>query len=406
MSRTDFQDCFFALPLELQSQILGFVDVPDILNLRLLSRQWNSFVITNDTEIAYTYLRQPHIPTIAIDLFPAKDPPSENLGYIASLWHRYNVASRLSNEMSEWIMQDLFLRRNQAERAGFAEGEALVRRRLVPFLLIVIHFFETYRRLLLDPSSSGLDHAAMERQIIGQYDNRTLLLLHQVFPMLMAYQARQLRAPSYLGHLERSLRGYLSEPPPDKVHIAMWYLGGPRDVSRLTRIAPYEKLCAAVDAWHKETALSVTSWTPNTRLRSTLPRSMQWIKAGTRENGTDTTTSTAPAKVPARSTGKCISVPPTSLASGRPMGPLTPEETRLILGRLPLNKQQILAPTTEKVLLERRAVARAQDIKKNAGVLQELVLPGLSWLDERFYKRGVHGILYFGADVESEGRGL
>jgi hypothetical protein len=130
------------------------------------------YITAHETEIAYTFLSQPHIPTIAIDLFRAQEPSAKNLGYLASLWHRYTVASRLSDEMCEWIMHGLFLRRNPAERTSFAEGESLIRRRLVPFLLIVGHFFETYRRLLLDPSSSELDHAARERQIIDQYDNR------------------------------------------------------------------------------------------------------------------------------------------------------------------------------------------------------------------------------------------
>jgi len=46
-------------------------------------------------------------------------------------------------------------------------------------------------------------------------------------------------------------------------------------------------------------------------------------------------------------------------------------------------------------------VARAQDIKRNAEIFGELVSLRLSWLDERFYERGVNRIFCFGADFGS-----
>ncbi|KAK0751751.1 hypothetical protein B0T18DRAFT_387833 [Schizothecium vesticola] len=389
---------FATLPLELQSQILGHLDVPDILRLRLVSRAWNGFITAHDTDIAFSHLRQPHIPTFAINLFPAKEPSPADLGYVARLWHRYSVACRLSHEMSEWITQDLFLCRTKARRVRFAKNESLIRYRLVPFLLIVAHFLETYRRLLLHPSTSSLDHAALEKGILEQYDDFSLLQLRQLFPILMAYQARRLRPPSYLGHVERPLRGYLSEPPPDHVQIAMLYLGGLRDVSRLTRISSYENLCATVDSWYEQTASRPVPRKPIGRLRNSLFKPIHHRIGTATQKGKDTRLPLAMASDP---TGKAIGVPPTSLASGPPMGPLTPDETSRVLDRLPETKDMILVGTAEEMLLDRGVVPRAQDIKKNAEVLEELALPGVSWLDVLFYERGINEVFDFGAKVES-----
>lgn len=395
---------FAALPLELQSQILGHLEVPDILKLRLVSRAWNNFITAHDTEIAFSYLRQPHIPTFAINLFHAQQTSPADLGYIARLWHRYSVACRLSREISNWIARDQFLCRTEDKRVKFAKNEAQIRHRLVPFLLIVSHFLETYRRLLLHPSTSHLDHEALEKRILEQYDDFTLLQLRQLFPVLMAYQDRRLRPPSYVGHIEGTLRGYLSEPPSEDVQTAMLYLGGLRDVSRLTSITSYEKLCVTVDAWYEQTALRPVPRTPIGGLRNSLLKPIHRVNADAESHGHNERDphQTRLRGVGSQSTGKAaVRVTPTSLASGPPMGPLTPDETRQVLGRLPVNKDLILVDTAEKMLLERGVVPRAQDIKSNGEVLQELALPGVSWLDVLFYERGVNEVFDFGTKVES-----
>ncbi|KAK0716262.1 hypothetical protein B0H67DRAFT_554601 [Lasiosphaeris hirsuta] len=99
--------------------------------------------------------------------------------------------------------------------------------------------------------------------------------------------------------------------------------------------------------------------------------------------------------------GKAVEAPSTSLASGPPMGPLTPDETSRILDRLPKTKEMILVGTAEKMLLDRGVVPRAQDIKKNAEVLEELALSGVSCLNVLFYERGINEVFDFGAKAES-----
>jgi len=364
-STSVFQNAFAALPLELQQHVLGFLPVPDLLNLRLVSRAWNAFITMQDGPIAFAHLHQSHIPTFALSLFPAST--TRNMGYIAQLHHRYVTATRLSAALSDWITRDQFLRRKPSERAAFSESERLLRKRLVPLLLIAQHYLESYTRLLLDPATMDSEHEALERRIMAEYDDITLLQVHQFFPILMAYQARRLRPPSYLGHLERPIRGYRSGAVPEAEQIAMLYLGGLREVWRLTGIQPYEKLRRATDSWYAE-----IKRTPEIAI--------------TAENSGIS------------GKGKLMMLP-TSLEVGPPVPKMSRAETEKILGRLPRTKSQIWTVTAKKMLLERRVVARSQDIKQNAAVLQDLVLPSVSWLDVFFYERGADGVFDFGASV-------
>jgi hypothetical protein len=61
------------------------------------------------------------------------------------------------------------------------------------------------------------------------YDNTTLLQVHQIFPLLVSSLCRKLMPPSYLGRIERSIRGYLREQPPDHVQAAILCIGGLRE---------------------------------------------------------------------------------------------------------------------------------------------------------------------------------
>lgn len=365
-----FQNYFAALPVELQLHILSFVPISSLLSLRLASRPWYTFLTSQDTPLASAHLRQSHIPTFALSLFPLPPPTPPTLSYLSQLDHRYLTACRLSTAISDWITRDQFLWRKPLERAAFSESEALLRKRLVPLLLFAQHYFESYVRLLIDhpPSATTtepeLSHEELERLIMREYDNIALLQVTQFFPVLLTYQARRLRPPSYLGELEKPLRGYYrSDPVPEGVQVAMLYVGGLREVWRLAAgVQRYEKLRRAVDAWWEGLV-------------------------GECEGASERRD---------RGKGKEVA-PPVGVRVG-PVGVMTRDETERVLGRLPA-KSEIWVNTAEKVLLERGAVPRSQDIKRNGAVLQNLVLPALSWLDVLFYERGLDGLFDLGARV-------
>ncbi|KAK0648010.1 hypothetical protein B0T16DRAFT_111912 [Cercophora newfieldiana] len=370
-----FELHFFRLPLELQQEIFGYLEVPDILNFRLVSKSWNNFVADKELEIAFSYLRQPHIPALAIQLFPPTSP-STDLRYICSLWQRYSTACALATLISEWITTDMFLQKTPEERAQFNDSQSLIRRRIVPLLLVVMHFFETYRALRLDPLTADVDHAVLEKQIMSDYDNETLLQAHQFFRVLMTFQATKLRPPSYLSRVERSLRGYhRSRPPPENAQIAMLYIGGLRQLLRVTRIRSYEKLRRAVDEWYEDASRGGIMTQGEGSLKD--PRDL------TGEH---------------KDKGKAVLLP-TSLEAGHPVDQLSGESTQELLHKLPVSKSQIWVSTAESLLIERGVIERVQDLKGNAGVLQELIVREVSWADIAFYRRGMNGELDLEAEV-------
>ncbi|KAK5651603.1 hypothetical protein OQA88_11876 [Cercophora sp. LCS_1] len=363
------------LPSELKQEIFSFCDVTDILNFRLASRSWNDFVVSQELPIAFSHIRRPHIPALAIQLFP----PSSNtdLRYIYNLWQRYSTACGLAALMSDWITTDMFLQKTPEERAQFRNRESLMRRRMVPILLIIMHFFDTYRTLRSDPSTADLDHAHLENRIMSEYDNETLLHVHQFFPVLMTFQARKLRPPSYFSLVERSLRGYLSEPPPDNVQIAMLYIGGLPQLLNITQVKSYEELRRAVDDWYESVTRESQSVNDGKGAKPSLEL--------TRER---------------KGKGKATMSLTTSLEAGRQTRPPMGRELQEILERLPVSKGQIWTSTAESILIERGVIGKVEDLKGHAGVFQELVLRQVLWADIAFCRRGMNGDIDVDAEVE------
>jgi hypothetical protein len=406
-SSLTFEQQIFALPSDLQVQIVASLPIPDILNLRIVSRTWQNLISLNETPISRAFLEYNPLPRFATCLYPLPDPSEITLHYICGQWHRLFVASKLSAVMTEWITKDFFLRRTEAKQLEFLPEQARMHRRLVPLLFIIYHFFETYRHLhikrLLE-QGHGLLHEAyttnpIDLQIMSMYDNETLLQVHQVFPLLVLILCRKLRPPSYLSRIERSLRGYHKDPPPPHVHVAIFCIGGLRKVARFSEIEDYEARRAAVDNWYASVSREPINsesqsqrWLAGLGWRQSRQAFLSAAEGSTENiasmsgsvssylspgDGHDDRTSTSPGKGPVFNA---------SLAAGPPMGPLSAEHVGLLLPDLPV-LEQIWLPTAEALLLTRCAVERPQDIKKNAQVMIELTRKGITDADELFSRR-------------------
>jgi hypothetical protein len=253
-----FEQRFYALPGDLQVSIIANLSVPDIVHLRLVAKSWNRLISLNEAPISRAYLQHNPVPRFAISLYPLPLPSEVDLKYIRGLWYRLLVASRLSAMMADWIREEHFIRITEGQRLEFAPQQAHVRRRLVPLLFTIFHFFESYRRLhvksLFRDSQNRLSKASAinlaESRIMSMYDDNTLLQVHQVFPLLTSYLSRKMRPPSYLGRVERSLRGYHKEKAPDHVLVAILCIGGLREVLRFSEIEEYDARRTAVDDWY------------------------------------------------------------------------------------------------------------------------------------------------------------
>ncbi|KAF0317610.1 F-box domain-containing protein [Colletotrichum asianum] len=398
-----FDQLFLDLPTELQIQIISSLPLTDVLNLRRVSKAWHTLITLNEAPIVRYHLDH-HIPAYALRLYPSRDPSAANFHHLCGLWHRLHVAAKLAFLMCEWITKEIFLRTTDAQRQEFATQRERMRRRLIPLLFTVFHFFETYRKLhlqhIVDHGGHGLLHEPytlnpIEVKIMNMYDDQTLLRVHQVFPLIISSFCRRLRPPSYAGRVERSLRGYLKEKPADEIHVAILCVGGLRQVERLWEIKGYNSRRGAVDEWYNAVAKDA--------VESPAPKQRRGIMGLGRKKSSlsvrDSTKGSPQAGFPARRTSRtslddtvelCDTnlIFNTSLAAGMPMGPLGRDQVRRILEDLP-SLQQIWMTTAEALIMERGIVERTQDIKRNAQVMLELIRDdGTEEEDEWWYGRG------------------
>ncbi|KAK0618612.1 hypothetical protein B0T17DRAFT_495118 [Bombardia bombarda] len=377
-----FDQLFHSLPNELQVEIIASLPLSDILNLRLASRSMHALVSLNEVPITRYHLDH-HVPAYAKRLYPITAKPSLNFHHLCGLWHRLHVAAKLSDLMCEWITKDLFLRNTEEKKREFAPQRERMRRRLIPLLFTIFHFFETYRDLhlkyLAEKNGKGLLKEPytinpIETEIMNMYDDRTLLRVHEVFPLVISSFCRRLRPPSYVGRVERSLRGYLKERPPDEVHVAILCVGGLREVERIWEVKGYNARRAAVDSWYNSLARDPIEPEPKKK-RGVLSlkrkkSSMAMGKAST-SNGASHTRSFGDGGVAGGSTGHNL-VFNTSLSAGMPMGSLTNDQLKSLLLDLPV-LQKIWLETAEAMIMDRKIVERPSEIRRNAQILTDLI---------------------------------
>lgn len=333
-----------------------------------------------------------HIPAYALRLYPTPDPSKANFHHLCGLWHRLHVATKLSHLICEWVTKEMFLWRTDAQRHEFAPQQERMRRRLVPLLFTLFHFFEMYRKFHLEHlhnnGGHGLHHTPftsnpIELKIMNMYDDKTLLRVHQVFPLVMSSFCRQLRPPTYVGRVERSLRGYLREKPSDEVHVAILCLGGFRQVERLWETRGYNARRAAVDDFYS----SLTSVPPepvSKPKRSFMGMGKKKSMAALSTQFARQSLDDAPEAAPTTDKGLVFG---NSLAAGMPMAPLSFKSAEELLSDLP-TLHQLWSTTAEALILDRGIVERPQDILRNAQVMQDLIREdGVEEEDEWWYGR-------------------
>ncbi|KAG8165224.1 hypothetical protein KVR01_005499 [Diaporthe batatas] len=389
-----FEHLFLNLPTELQIQIISYLPLSDILNLRRASKSWHSMVTLNEYPIVRRQLEH-EIPAYAKRLYPISGPSDYNLHYLCGLWHRLHVAAKLSGLMCDWCTKEIFLKTTKDQIASFASQRERMYRRLIPLLFTIFHFFENYRKLHLQyvqEHGHGVERTPytlnpIEVQIMNMYDDRTLLQVHQVFPLVVASFCRRLRPPSYVGRVERTVRGYLREKPADEVHTAVLCLGGLRQVLRLWEVRGYNTRRGAVDTWYsaiqdaKEPPRSpeVSKETKSRRgIMGLGRRKSTWqVRDAARSQADDVPELPNRGSLDHAGTRRSTATQPslvfhTSLAAGMPMDWLEQDQYRLLLPDLPV-LQKLWLSTAEAMILDRKIVERSVDIKRNAQVMLDLI---------------------------------
>ncbi|KAM0148107.1 hypothetical protein ACHAQE_009980 [Botrytis cinerea] len=389
-------DLFLTLPAELQAQILSPLPIHTILDLRQVSRSFHTLITLNEAPIARHHATHT-LPRYTIRLFPLPDPEKLNLHYLCGIWHRLHVASKLSTLVSIQARKEIFLRTTEAQVLEFQPQYERMRQRLVPLVFTIFHFFETYRKVYarhLERRGAPLTRLPytlnpFETYAMNMYDDRTLLHVHQVFPLFMSSFSRRLRPPSYVGRVERSIRGYLKDRPPDEVYSAILTIGGLQQAEKFWKTKGYNARRAAVDQWYgslqscrlpivePSTAAPKSKMSKFTHLgRKKAPQPIANPPSGISSHDSSGCNEWFCDKSNCIASRRNVSdgslVWRTSLSAGPPMRPLGREVLGLLVEGVP-DLQELWAKTAEALILERGIVDRPERIKKNSMVLLDLI---------------------------------
>jgi len=395
--RLTLSDLFLALPNELQEQIIAPLPIHDILKLRLVSKSFHTLVSLNESTIARYHIAH-SLPKYSIRLYPVPTNPIDvNLHYLCSIWHRLHVASKLAIMIARQAVKEIFLRTTEVQLREFEPQHRRMRQRLMPIVFTLFHFFETYRDLHVQHLTSNgtpLNRQAflsnpIESQVMGMYDDQTLLQVHQAWTLVISSFSRRLRPPSYVGTLEAKLKGYLKDRPADEVYTTILAIGGLRQAQRFWETKGYNARRGAVDTWYELVSRTPVVIEPVSALKSKM--SMLHLKRKKKEVGPDVEAE-GPSSQGHDSSSTCkewFCVKPncqaarrrhstdnlvfhSSLSAGPPMSPLSRAQLQLVLPDLQ-HLSTIWIHTAEAMILERKIVERPQDIKKNTQVLLELI---------------------------------
>lgn len=390
-SSLSLYELFSSLPNELQLQIIAPLPVPTILNLRLASRSFHGLISLNESTIARHHLSA-SVPRYAINLYPSLDPSHITLHYLCSLWHRLHVAAKLAKLIAEHTTKEIFLRDTEAKYIEFQPQHNRMRCRLMPLIFTMFHFFEKYREHHVRHLASGgvplrlqsFTLNPIERQVMEMYDDRTLLHLHQVFPLILSSYSRRLRPPSYAGRLERSIKGYLKDKPADEVYSTILAVGGLRQAESFWQTKGYNSRRAAVDTWYGFVTSGPADVSAKSKLSMITGFGRKKVPAIV-----ETATNEGAAGHDVASCNEWFCVKPscsnvwkhrqidgavfhTSMAAGPPMSPLPREHLRLLLSDHQ-HFSNMWLPTAEAVILDRGIVDSSAKIKRNTQVLLELI---------------------------------
>lgn len=384
-------DLFLTLPNELQAQIIAPLPIHSILELRRVSKSFHTLVTLNESPIARYHIAH-NLPSYALQLYPLPDPAFVNLHYLCSIWHRLNVAEKLATRIAAQATKEIFLRTTETQLRDFEPQHRRMRQRLTPLVFTLFHFFETYRdlhvrHLMMGGTPLNFEPYTMnpiECQVMAMYDDKTLLKVHQVFPLVISSFSRRLRPPSYAGSIERSFKGYLKGRPADEVYATIILVGGLRQAQRFWETKGYNARRQAVDIWYGFVTRSPVEPAPKSKM-SLITHLGRKKSAPIAEASTSESAASHDANV----CNEWFCVKPncqaarrrhstdnlvfhSSLAAGPPMAPLSRDQLRLVLPDLQ-HLSNIWMHTAEALILQRKIVDRPQDIKRNTQVLLELI---------------------------------
>ena len=244
---------FLGLPGELQVGVLCNLSSNDVFSLRATCRAFYKVIDIQASPIVRhlvkTRILAKHLGDYT-GMYPLPEPTSPlNLDYLYDLSHRLHVVNKLSRHIANFLITKIFhFNTSKAFRQSLINNMVYNMR---PMLLILLHFFESYRATLVRYADKRLFRSAFgpgfipcwlyeESEIMRKYDDPAQLLqAHNMYRLLSWVLRRRLRTPSYAGRLESALRGWGKKPATKESIVQLLTLGGLKEVNNVLDARSY-----------------------------------------------------------------------------------------------------------------------------------------------------------------------
>ncbi|KAF1808362.1 hypothetical protein P152DRAFT_374153, partial [Eremomyces bilateralis CBS 781.70] len=230
-------DLLLSLPQELRIQILVNLSLDDILSLRRCSAAFNQLVKSCESPVVRHHVRN-ILTDLEVKLYPAPAPMEADLNYLLNLRHREIVVRKLAKQMCDFVAIDVLKRNNARRRKEFEPRYRHMYSKMLPLLLILGQFFESFRKSVLDrcfansspdkkfrlvPGTTVWDE---QLAIMDQYKKQQLLDCYHMYGFILQVFERKLRPPRFNQLLNRFLPGYNRRPASTKEIETTLILGG------------------------------------------------------------------------------------------------------------------------------------------------------------------------------------
>jgi F-box domain len=237
---------FFAMPNEIQVQILCYLDASDILSLRTTSKRVLELLQINASVISRLVLRHGTLGDDPIYEEIYRPPlPVLNLDHLLQMMHRERIVMRMVSTIADYVQTKIYQVKSASRRRQFAPSRSRMERRLKASAFITYHFLEKFRADLLchmeEASSStksslsdlGSADVEIQTRIINGYPEDTLLPAFQFYRIMVSAYRQKLRPPTYAGTIERKIRGWDRTPASDADVTQVLIYGGMEEVLRI-----------------------------------------------------------------------------------------------------------------------------------------------------------------------------
>ena len=247
----------FLLPTEVLAQILKHISFADFCAFRLVCHH-SSYLVYGG--VIVREWAQRHVGKRQLLLQPPPSPPG--FMYILEQRRRFLAVSDTANVLAEYIEHEILrhtLRRantysEQGKQGMFDVVKAQLKTKMVPLLLTIQHYLENLAAHLLATSTQrqideGTDSSDIDDSIFETYGADHLLQVHKCWMFLSWLSNQILSRPSYAGTMERTMRGWLTDPLDHYDFRLFFVFGNVRAIKDLVELPSYKHRRKAVEAW-------------------------------------------------------------------------------------------------------------------------------------------------------------